>query len=1108
MTEKIDDEAELVEALEKSGIGEKLVPQSLNYGYHFWFDMENQKIEVLDLKKVKTPTRDIPPANTSFRDLYDKGLFLIDYTILSEMFSTADITHNVFSYIDDLAVADQYANLISKLGEVTEDHLYYDIAVDILAKVHNTTIRTEAGAFFENGATKEYTSASANFLGDGFYNYDNGKVTSVDSSKVPVPSGTIQIPSNIEYVSEGALHYPENSGVVIVMPSIDRIVDSFSPDASNATIQVDDKTYMIGDSDGNNTDKLYTTDGVYVADLITKLPFEDFVIRYEDEGKIAYLGDTDRIYVAYRNGKLQLNAANAADTTQTSNKVKEWSVIPGEYGSFSIGKNTGIIDLTGATFVNNICEVTVQAKTLNVNAEECIKTIKVVVVKPISAEVKITALGSNPSIVLSENGTSSIAQLEFNGELTSYAAVVEAIYSTDSLNTNIQSVLGLSPVISVANEATSPFITNATGDKLVFRAADANGDNEYDEGAYTFVMHADGCLATTVTANMKDASKAVFGVNYHHVRSADRGYYVGSANGVKLSDLFNVGNRFTSGMTATLNIYDRVGGTGKLYPFYLANNDPEEDEKFNLTTKIDGTEHDSITLTPGAWENLVLQFIYEDVNDNASGDNTLDAYVEIIPSDGSVSTVIKFEIVDDAVNVTDINSLKPKDGDGKVTSNAIVFDTNVVLQDDCDVGTGTTIDIGENKTLYGNGYKINATTYVASGKVGSGTMTTWKYECQGAQSGTANKILHALTHNVMKNNSCKMEYKDTTSNCDYYDTDAYMIKLDGGTIDNIYINGPVYPTLQYHKVVNEYNGKNVANTPYYVSGIKASAGSNILNSYVFGFRQAVEVNAAGGSVAFDNSTIEGGSYANIHWIDGNMSFNDVTTVQNSTGYTATVNGSNKVVGMGVAMDADALDNKVTITGYLNQYNWVSKESGDLLPVIDGINLGEIFDYVFDGILGRKMGSVYFFVHEATDGKEYVNAGFVFIEVGKIEDIAHYADSGVIKNSLFDDTARESGGSYAERKLSKGELSKLSSLAFNTEILGKSVGIDPAKHITGKDAKIGLLTYRDGRNWTVQDNGLMGELVEITTDAEKANVIKLGNVGYEINYTGYYTDYGN
>ena len=206
--------------------------------------------------------------------------------------------------------------------------------------------------------------------------------------------------------------------------------------------------------------------------------------------------------------------------------------------------------------------------------------------------------------------------------------------------------------------------------------------------------------------------------------------------------------------------------------------------------------------------------------------------------------------------------------------------------------------------------------------------------------------------------------------------------------------------------------------------------------------------------------------------------------------------------MGVAIGPDALNNKVTITGYLNQYNWVSKESGSMLPVIDGINLSEVFNYIFDGVMGRKMGSVYFFVHQATDGKDYINTGFVFIEVGEIGEVP-YADSGVIKTTLFDSVARESDGLYVERDLVRGELSKLSSLSFNKEIAGKTVGVNPA-HIAGKDAKIGLLSYMDGRNWTVEGEGLTSSLVQ--TNEGDPNIIILGNPGYEIDYSGY--NYGN
>ena len=79
----ITSEADLIKALNDPELGfnaDKLTPKTSNYGYHYWYDMENQTIivETSDEISKKPVRRDPNFANSSFRDVYGTGYYLID----------------------------------------------------------------------------------------------------------------------------------------------------------------------------------------------------------------------------------------------------------------------------------------------------------------------------------------------------------------------------------------------------------------------------------------------------------------------------------------------------------------------------------------------------------------------------------------------------------------------------------------------------------------------------------------------------------------------------------------------------------------------------------------------------------------------------------------------------------------------------------------------------------------------------------------------------------------------------------------------------------------------------------------------------------------------
>ena len=210
--------------------------------------------------------------------------------------------------------------------------------------------------------------------------------------------------------------------------------------------------------------------------------------------------------------------------------------------------------------------------------------------------------------------------------------------------------------------------------------------------------------------------------------------------------------------------------------------------------------------------------------------------------------------------------------------------TNYVLLNNID--WDSTKDVAISGTIYGNGFAINASSY------------------KPAVSGN-----------------------------------TAMFKLNGGTIDNLVINGPVYPSVSY------------SGEQYYISGIYALGDAKITNSMISGFRQPIMAN--GTSLYLENTTLVGGNYGNLWLQTGILTLKDVTTVQIS---------GRDVVGLGIVAGGTS---NITIIGKLNQYNWVTESDAQKMDS----NVKEVVTQIF------KNGKL---VHSVNNNAKYVNQGILFL----------------------------------------------------------------------------------------------------------------------------------
>ena len=180
-----------------------------------------------------------------------------------------------------------------------------------------------------------------------------------------------------------------------------------------------------------------------------------------------------------------------------------------------------------------------------------------------------------------------------------------------------------------------------------------------------------------------------------------------------------------------------------------------------------------------------------------------------------------------------------------------------------------------------------------------------------------------------------------------------IFRLASGKIDNLVINGPVYPELIYMSEASE-------NKPYYVAGIYATGNATITNSYISGFREPIMAN--GSSLYLENTTLVGGNYANLCLQTGSLRLKDVTTVQEKTISTvgsATVIGAGIIVEEGISKTAD-----IVIEGEFNQYNWICESDSSCFSNAVWTLLKTVFNKTE--------------LCHTINGVKYANAGILFV----------------------------------------------------------------------------------------------------------------------------------
>ena len=944
---KIETEADLIKALTSDeNFTAQLNPKSAKHGYHYWYDAAEQTVKLLSNDQVLTESAKLRErvqaqvfaaggdgvAVAAFNPLdfahaaprsIVPGLYFLDQIVDGK----GNEISNFFAVLDGKeALGTEYLEALTDLTEVKGDNK--NLADAIVARMKATVVISNSGVFYHAETTANayyYFIPGTTSVKATQYKFSGATITPVSGGNLPTPKDNkIVLPSSVLLVEKNALNFATANSVTVVtfFETPEDLAEILAADCSNAIF-----TILNGNAYIVNGNELHINGGAKVCDLAKRLPFSDFRIAIANSDNptlYTISGNDEKGYTLYvlmtqSNGNVTLIAKDAAEgSAATSSEVNEW-VIEGN-NNIQIS-STGVLtfdpvamqqseDYT-ATITANAINNQLDNETNKVSHDITVEVVRATEANVIIDGLKY-ALGQDQEITL-----------EYRDGIT-YDVVLDkgedgkggATYSTNGFGTNSLTITApQGGAISVANNQTLSF------------TIDENGNATAE-----FTVSVDGCLETTFYVNLNNTNLA----DYEHTFYAptdtpDRPFYIGEYDPISLSSFLRLkeGNPFVGGVTIT--IFDELQDL-KLHNLNQINKTNNGIELKFLYGDEEYKVSEWYIDSQAKWDGTKIQFNINEqyfIDDTLEGETVVipeyyDIYVQITDKD-NYSTVVKVRILKDAENVT-----------GAEFETLGTVSRDVVLNSNATVTSGKKIDLGAN-TLYGNGYIIDATSYLST---------------------NATNVLH-----------------------------DYFISVSGGTIDNVYIEGPVYPVLDY----NNNNNK------YYVSGIKVEAGakaSTVQYSYVSGFRQPIAL--YDGTLNVIGTTLYGGNYANLQLLHGVLNLENVTTVQPNEGIDTTVGAAKKVIGLGIVVEKDAINgtkSEINIKGYLDQYNWVSSDTEATLPVVEiegtTMDFQKVLAALFKGVRLNVLGEtktipinfVENYLYTNNNGKQCMNTGIMFMAMG-------------------------------------------------------------------------------------------------------------------------------
>ncbi|MBQ7873147.1 MAG: prepilin-type N-terminal cleavage/methylation domain-containing protein [Clostridia bacterium] len=727
--------------LTDSGLG-TLVPQSADYGYHFYFDLDAQEYVLIGDDDPRMLS--MSPLGRLFAGAAEYSL-----TIHPEQCLTKDSRYFL------VETGTELARLVAEFKEISDkDKLsaYHTSVstyetdargklVGLIALVERTVFTTNVGHLVVD-TTKNHDHL---FVQKDLVvsNKNNHEITGLDGVTVidkTHPLVALQSEQVIEISIKDdvtlATHSwwfanPEKATLVIKgIADPATLATRVDIDFTNAKFILDDgKTYTykngsIMDADGNSTpvegknkvkDFTVTCDGV-----------EAGVVAFGNSGNNTY-----SLYIHYNKTEaFNLGATGfkgtVSDVNISGTDDVKFEKISGS-SKLTVTED-GKVQVTGYPETNDL---TAKIKVTCGVAEP--KTIDVTIVRVTNASVPF----NGSTLTMSDNNNTLTISYTGNKVFT----FGTASFADNSSNTGIN-------IVAADKQVT---ITHGAGDVFTISDNKTLTLNKF-EGTQTFTITV-GKMSKTFTVTVEDNSKNPFdikwdtdkdaGIKYttsgegeNAVKIPSFLYRVGNDNAITLGTLFNTIEEFSG--NATLTIYDASQKSGTTYKEINTSNP-------NLNASYD----DAKTLSYSDWASKKITFKGEGV-----------AIIEITYNKQTVKVAV--EVVD-GYNVLTYGDLSAKNASNQTYK-------NFVLQNDIEMPSEGALNLQGN--FFGNGYTFD--------------ITKGKYHyTEGGRNGIITLYGGALMDNVV------IIGDKYTTICDAHKNAYYVaaIGLEGGILSNSYVYG-------------------------------------------------------------------------------------------------------------------------------------------------------------------------------------------------------------------------------------------------------------------------------------------------------------------------------
>ncbi len=587
-----------IDSVHSEGFFDKIKPESAEYGYHFWYNVADQKV-VLAKEPPKGDNSEEINSNednidfalaadseiealaienkieTSFlrrqAEIFD-GNFLLD----REGSALAEILTTIGDKDTDAAKFDEALGKIAKLGNDKHDK---NLATVVAEMVNDTAFSNENGTFRNvAGATKLVIAAGANMISGQIFEHDGVVVDpEAKSGIVASVTGTILLPDHVGQIT-GGFDFEEDKVTIHVEYKEEELGNILSAGATNATItipSVTDAAYKVVESE---IIKVFDDETKENEKLDVELSVGIKVTDFEILSDINYFYAADKLPAE----AIEISVGNfkGEGDKEPSNKKILWTVDNDNYATVV----DGAIILKDAAKTANTITVTAKA----VYGDNVAKEVKINIVRIVAIQLSTSKIEksytANDETKTPVTVTATAFKYNFEGLADDIMNACNKTLTYTSSNNSVFTVLDGTVSFAGFNSL------NGNGEAIPETLTVALANNPSVKATVEVVYTEDIVDIIKLKDEFNEAFKETLGNEY----KGDFLFRVGNANEFNIS-LFFEEIEAVQGVEYKLTVYDAAqttdGGKTKveINGLYGFDGEIKTDANLNTTYQFSGT---------------------------------------------------------------------------------------------------------------------------------------------------------------------------------------------------------------------------------------------------------------------------------------------------------------------------------------------------------------------------------------------------------------------------------------------------------------------------------------------------------------------------------------